>query len=837
MKLSRRDMMKTTGVIAAGSTLDVLGKQNTMAASSDESGSLASDAGEYRIWHDGPAKRFEEAFPIGNGRLGAMIYGGIGVERLSLNEDTLWSGRPRSYALPEAKTALAAVRQALFADDFESATRLCRKLMGPYTQCYLPAGNLRIYFSHDGIPEQYRRELDLQDALCRVSYRCGAVMHTREVFVSFPDQVMVMRLQASQPGSICFSAHFDSLLRGFQRHANESTLIFSGEAPVHVDPHYYPRSRIVYEDEAGTGMRYQMRLEVQTGGGWCRCTDAGCTVHQADTVELRLSIATSFAGFDRDPLSSGVDPEACAVDALSAAADKTFEELRARHVQNYRALYDRCGLWLGNAPDHAEDTVTRLRTSDDLPPALAALYFNYGRYLLMACSREDSRAANAQGIWNEHFRAPWSSNYTTNINLEMNYSAAETTGLGECHQPLFDLIRVLSVTGREAAANYGCRGWCTHHNTDLWGLACAVGDFGRFRIDQGGGNPRWACWPMGGAWLCRHLWEHYRFSLDGDFLRKTALPLMKGAARFCLDWLVEYEIDGQTWLVTAPATSPENSPTLPNGTPATVSIATTMDMAITRELFSCTLDAMAAAGEHEDALGHEIAAALPRLFPYRVGAAGQLQEWFRDWAEADPHHRHLSHLYALYPSDMLQPGRDLELINAIRNSLERRGDDATGWSLAWKVCLWARLLDGDRAWRLIRMALRLVEDSDMSAMGGGVYANLLDAHPPFQIDGNFGITAGIAEMLLQSHRKEQNDDDGLVVLDILPALPAAWPEGKVTGLRARGGFEVDMAWQARRLTSLVVHAVKDGECIVHANGRTRHLDLRAGDARKVAMDD
>lgn len=794
--------------------------------------------GEYHIRHVGPARRFEEAFPIGNGRLGVMVYGGTGRERLSLNEDTLWSGRPKSYALPEAKTALAEIRRALFADDFEGAGRLCSKLMGPYTQGYLPAGNLRLCFSHDNIAEQYRRELDLQNAMCGVSYRCGGVMYTREVFVSFLDQLMVMRLEASVPGGLSFSAHFDSLLRGFQRHANEHTLVFSGEAPVHVDPDYYPRSRIVYEDEAGTGMRYQMRLEVRTVGGWSRCTDAGCTVYQADTAELRLSIATSFAGFDRDPLSSGVDPEARTVDVLRAAADKGYEELRLRHVQDYRALYDRCGLWLGHAPSHVEDTVTRLRKpSDELPPALAALYFNYGRYLLLSCSREGSRAANAQGIWNEHFPAPWSCNYTTNINLEMNYWAAETTGLGECHQPLFDLIGVQAVTGREAASNYGCRGWCTHHNTDLWGLACAVGDFGRVPIHRGGGDPRWACWPMAGAWLCRHLWEHYRFSLDGDFLKKMALPLMKGAARFCLDWLVEHEIDGQTWLVTAPATSPENSPILPDGTPGAVSIATTMDMAITRELFSITLDAMAAAGEREEALGREIAAALPRLYPYCVGAAGQLQEWFRDRAEGDPHHRHVSHLYGLYPSDMLQPGRDPDLIHAVRNSLERRGDDATGWSLAWKVCLWARLLDGDRAWRLIRMALRLVEGSgSMATTGGGVYANLLDAHPPFQIDGNFGVTAGIAEMLLQSHRKEQNGE-GLVVLDILPALPAAWPEGKVTGLRARGGFAVDIAWQKGRLTSLVVHAAQKGPCVVRTNGRTRQLDLRAGDERQVEMDD
>ncbi len=781
---------------------------------------------ENLIWHRAPATRFEEAFPIGNGRMGAMIYGGFGAERISLNEDTLWSGGAKSYHVPHAKAALPDIRQALFADDFAKAAQLSHKLMGPFTQSYLPAGNLRLMFDHKAAPQDYRRELDLAQAVCKVSYRCGDVTYMREAFASFPDQLIVIRLKSSSPGGITFSAHFDSLLRGSQRRTDDRTLTFNGEAPAHMDPSYYQRSSIRYGDGSGGGMRYQMRLEVRAVSGDCRCTDAGCTVTLADEAELRLSLATGFAGFDLDPVRHGLDPEAIAAGHLSKAGDKTCADLRVRHVQDYRKLYDRTRLWLGDAADGDQDTVTRLRKlPEELPPALAALYFHYGRYLLIACSREGSRAANLQGIWNEHLQAPWSSNYTTNINTQMNYWPAETANLAECHRPLLDQIRVQSLTGRQAAANYGCRGWCTHHNADLWGLACAVGDFGN-------GNPVWAIWPMGGAWLCRHLWEHYRFNPDADFLKGTALPLMKEAARFCLDWLVEHKIGGSTYLVTAPASSPENCPALPDGTPAPVSIATTMDMAITGELFRSTLDALCAAGD-SDPIGPEIAAALPRLFPYQVGAAGQLLEWFRDWPEPEPHHRHVSHLYGLYPSDQIQPARDPGLTEAVRVSMERRGDDATGWSLGWKVCLWARLLDGDRAWRLIRMTLRLVHESNTDYRGGGgVYANLLDAHPPFQIDGNFGVTAGIAEMLLQSHREDTSAGGG-VALDILPALPAAWPDGQVTGLRARGGIVVDIAWRQGRVTSLRLYAAKGAQCSVHFNGQTQGLTLRAGQVQEI----
>lgn len=774
---------------------------------------------ENLLVHQAPGSCFEEAFPIGNGRLGMMVYGGVNMERLSLNEDSLWSGRPLAVLQSEPGTALAEIRHALFNDDFAAAARLSHTLLGTYGQSYLPAGNLRINFSHDKAHEAYCRELVLEGALCRITYKCGDVTFARELFASFSDQLIVMRIQASKPGQISLSAHFDSLLRGCQRHEEVTKhLLFNGEAPARIEPRL--RS-VIYEDDAGVGMRFQMRLEIRPAGGTSRVGDSGCTVLGADSVEIRLSLATNFSGFNRDPESAEHDPDRRAANCLVAVAGKSYEELRDRHLEDYRPLYRRCSLWLGTAPDQEQDTVTRLRST--ATPALAALYFNYGRYLLLASSRPGSLPANLQGVWNEQLPAPWCSGYTININTQMNYWLAEITNLAECHAPLFALLKTLSQTGRRAASNYGCRGWCVHHNTDLWGISgpCGV-------------NPVYACWPMGGAWLCRHLWEHYRFNHDTVFLINTALPIMKEAARFCLDWLVEHEINGKMWLVTAPSTSPENRALLPDGiTEVPVSIATTMDMAIIRDLFACTLEALSAASD-PDAIAAEMAAALPRLLPPQISRDGRLQEWFRDWPEAEPQHRHVSHLYGLYPADTIQPSRDTELAAACLASLERRGDDGTGWSLAWKVCLWSRLLDGDHAWKLIQMALRLVEATDISyGKGGGVYPNLLDAHPPFQIDGNFGVTAGIAEMLLQSHRREMVDGSYTVILDVLPALPVAWNEGEVTGLRARGDYTVDIAWNNKRLTSLCINAARGGACIISIRGRSQYIILEAGKEWKI----
>ena len=783
----------------------------------------AASAEELLLRYERPAGPWTEALPVGNGRLGAMVFGGAAREQLQLNESSLWSGAPKDGNNPEAKETLPKIREALFAGDYALANRLARRMQGPFSQAYQPLGDLFLEFPGAENPAAYSRTLDLDRAVVATRYEIDGATYTREVFASHPDQVIVVRLTCDRPRRLSFTASVGGALRHSASTDGDRELVLTARAPAHSVPSYWGSDNPIVYDESPNpeGMKAELRVRVLAEGGEVSSENDAISVRGADSATLILSAGTSYAGFDRSPGREGRDPSEVSRPPLAAAASRPFAELLERHLADHRALFRRVGLALGPAPGVAElSTEARLLrfARGEADPGLAVLLFNYGRYLLIACSRPGGLPANLQGIWNDSMRPPWSSNYTLNINTEMNYWPAEVANLAECHEPLFGFIERLAVNGaRTAEINYGARGWVAHHNSDLWAKSTSVGDFGH-------GDPMWANWNMSAAWLCQHLWEHYAFGRDEGFLRERAWPLMKGAAEFCLDWLVD---DGEGRLVTAPSTSPEIDFHVPEGGKSAMAVGATMDLAIVRDLFANVLAAARVLGIDDD-FTRRVADAEKRILPYQIGARGQLQEWARDLVETDVHHRHTSHLFGVYPGRSITPETPA-LLAAARRSLELRGDESTGWALGWRINLWARFRDGDRAHVFVRNMLRPVGATIDGAKvnGGGVYPNLFDAHPPFQIDGNFAFVSGVAEMLVQSH---------LDAIELLPALPSAWPSGSVRGLRARGGFEVDLEWNESKPVAVTVRSTGGSGGRLRFAGRDLELGLRPGESRRVDLE-
>ncbi len=759
------------------------------------------------LWYDKPAENWTEALPIGNGRLGAMVYGGTEKETIQFNEETLWTGQPHDYANEGAYEVFPELRDLLWEGKQTEAHKLGneRFMSTPLGQlCYQPFGNILLDLPGHEKAINFKRQLDLEDALASVSYDLEGVSYKRQVLSSEPDQVIIVQMEASEKGALGFGVTMDSPHERYEVSVDGNVVIIRGRANNYPSDKYkkgaaYPESKVTFE----------ARLKVITDGKLVS-DGKSIIVKEAQKATLQLVAATSFVNYND---ISG-NPSKLCKSYLEKLEGKSFKTIKQKHVEDYQALFGRVELELGKSEISNRTTNERLATfKQDEDPDMVALLFQYGRYLLISSSRSGTQPANLQGIWNDKIYPAWDSKYTININTEMNYWPAEITNLSELSDPIIGLIEDLSETGKNIAKeHYNLNGWVTHHNTDIWRGSAPIN------------NANHGVWPVGGAWLSQHLWWHYQFSGDKEYLKNRAYPILKEASRFFAEYLVA-DPNNPDWLVSGPSNSPENGGMV---------MAPSMDHQIIRNLLANTIEAANVLGVDAD-FAKMLAEKRAKIAPNQIGQYGQLQEWLEDRDDPKNEHRHVSHLWGLHPGNEIHPLTTPELAEACKVTLSHRGDGGTGWSRAWKINFWARLLDGDHSFLLLKnlMVPALSQQTNYNHKGG-LYNNLFDAHPPFQIDGNFGATSGITEMLLQSHLRDENGD---YFQDILPALPSLLANGKVSGIKGRGGFEISIEWENAKLVSLDVKSLLGNKLLVRKNGKVIAKETEAGEIYSINADD